>query len=140
MGVGRDLWNQYVIVDNKHDPAGLASLYASDGVYTYPGGRAEGREAIRTFVEMVQRAFPDIALTTTLVIEEGDTFVAEWTWRAAHTGPFALPDGSELAATGRAVEILGVSVGEVKDGEFTILRDYFDNAGWMSAIGLMPGT
>jgi hypothetical protein len=75
-----------------------------------------------------------------LVVENAGRVIAEWKWRATNTGPLALPDGTEMPATGKSVELLGVSVVEVRDGEIAVVRDYFDNAGLMSQLRPMPGT
>ena len=50
MGTGKDLWNEFETLLNKHDWTGAASLFASDAVYVEPAGRHEGREAIRAFL------------------------------------------------------------------------------------------
>ncbi len=42
----------------------------------------KGRKDIQIHVETVQRAFPDINMTTMSVIEEGNTVLGVWTWRA----------------------------------------------------------
>ncbi len=56
----------------------MASLFASDAIYSAPNFRHEGRGAIRAFCENVGSAVSDINIETSLVIEEGDTVVAEW--------------------------------------------------------------
>ena len=141
MGTGKDLWNEVDTLGNKHDWAGVASLFASDAVYSMPRlVVTKGREAIRAFLEAGDKAFPDQTTQTSLVIEEGDIVVAEWTYRGTHTGPLPMPDGTEIPATGKTVELPGVTVAEVRDGKFVSMRDYFDNAAMMTQLGLMPGT
>jgi predicted ester cyclase len=77
-------------------------------------------------------------METSLLIEEGDTVVAEWTTRGTHIGPLAMPDGTQIPATGKTVEIVGVSVVTVKDGKVVSQRDYFDNVAVMSQLRMMP--
>ena len=139
MGVGRDLWNQFEALYGKQDYMGDASLFASDGVHVDPFGRREGREAIGAFLEEGDKPFSDITMETLQLVEEGDTVVAEWVWRATHTGPLPLPDGSEIPPTGKTVELPGVSVMTVREGKVAEQRDYFDNAAMMTQLGLMPG-
>ena len=139
MGVGKDLWIELETRYNKSDLSGAASLYASDAVCVDPTSRYEGRDAIQAYLEVAQRAFPDARYETSRLIEEGDTVVAEWTFRGTQTGPFATPDGSEIPATGKAVETAGVSVVTVRDGQLASARDYFDNVSMMSQLGLLPG-
>ncbi len=140
MGTGKDRWNEYETVYNKLDYSGLASLYAPDAVQVDPNGRHEGRQAIVAYLEEGDKPFSDIRLETSLLIEEGDTVVAEWTWRVTHTGPIAMPDGTEIPATGKTMELPGVSVLTVREGKIASERDYFDQAALMSQLGLMPGS
>jgi steroid delta-isomerase-like uncharacterized protein len=109
-------------------------------VYTDPLGRYEGREAIQDYLEAGARAFPGRSLETTRLIEEGDTAVAEWTFRATHNGPITRLDGPEIPATGKTVEVPGVTVITVRDGKVRSQHDYFDLVGMMTQLGLMPGT
>ena len=140
MGVGKELWYELLAGYNRHDSEGAASLYASDGVYTDPNGRCEGRQAIRAFLEAGDKALPDGMMRTVLVIEEGDVVVAEWTYTGTFTAAMVMPDGTEIPATGKTVEAPGVSVITVRDGKLTNHRDYFDSVTWNTQLGLMPST
>jgi steroid delta-isomerase-like uncharacterized protein len=131
MGVGKDLSIEKQERYNKRDPAGMATLFADDAVFVDSSGRYEGREAILAYLEALFKSFNGW-FEPGLVIEEGDTVVAEWIWRATHAGPIAMPDGSAIPATGRTVEVPGVSVITVKDEKLSSQRDYFDNAAVMT--------
>jgi steroid delta-isomerase-like uncharacterized protein len=139
MGAGKDLWAEVETLLNKHDWQGLALLYASDAVLVDPTGRYEGRDAIRAFMEALEKPFPDGRSETSRLVEEGDTVVAEYTWRCTHTGPLTSPDGTETPATGKTVELPGVAVVTVGNGKIVSERDYVDMASMMSQLGLMPG-
>jgi steroid delta-isomerase-like uncharacterized protein len=138
MGAARDLWNELDLVYSKLDYSGMASLYATGAVHVDAAGRHEGREAIGAYFEDADRPFSGISMETSRVIEEGNSAVAEWTWRATNTGPMPMPDGTEIPATQKPVELPGVSVLTVRDGKIDSQRDYFDNASVMSQLGLMP--
>jgi steroid delta-isomerase-like uncharacterized protein len=138
VGAAKDLWNQFEALTNKHDWSGAASLFATDAVYVSPAGRNEGREAIRAYSEQADRAVPDGVMETSLFVEEGDMVVAEWTFRGTHTGVFAGPNGTEVAATGKALDVAIVSVAMVTDGMFATVRDYYDQLEYMTQLGLMP--
>jgi steroid delta-isomerase-like uncharacterized protein len=140
MGTGKDLWNEFDRLSNEHDWTGVASLYANDGAYCGPGWCEEGPEAIKAYLEGAYRAFPDQTFPVLRVVEEDDSVVAEWIFRCTHTGPMTLPDGTEIPPTGKKVELPVVSVCQITDGKFARLTDYFDNAAFMTQLGLMPGT
>jgi hypothetical protein len=50
--------------------------------------------------------------------------VAEWTWQATHAAPYPPPDGSEIPATGKTIEMAGVSVLTVRDGKLASQHEY----------------
>ena len=129
---------EYEAVDNKLDSTALASLFAIDGVYIEPGGHHEGREAFRVLAATTHRAFPNMKIEASVVVEDGGTAIAEWRWRGTQTGPLTTPDGTEMPPTGRTSDFPGVSVIEVGDGKIVAMRDYWDNAAMMSQLGLMP--
>jgi steroid delta-isomerase-like uncharacterized protein len=139
MGIGKDVWAELEALANKHDVAGAASLYASDAVLVDPTGRHVGRDAIQALFEALVRPFPDGRIETTQVVEEGDTVVAEQIWRGTNTGPLTMPDGTEIPATGKTVELPLVGVMTLRDGQIVSERDYVDMAAMMSQLGLMPG-
>ena len=140
MGTGKDLWNEFETLYNKQDYKGLASLYAEDALYVTPDGRREGPEAIEAYLEETDKPFSDIRLETSQVIEEGDNVVAEWAWRATHTGPLVMPDGKEIAPAGKTVELAVATVAQFRGGLFVNMREYLDMVQLMTQLGLMPST
>jgi ketosteroid isomerase-like protein len=129
VGRGKDLWNQFETRLVKHDLEGLLSVFAIDAVYSAPNFRNEGRAAIGAFFDAVVKAFSNPQVDTSLVVEEGDTVVAEWTqWthRDTQTGVFVMLDGTETPASGSSLEIPAVTVAHVRDGKFVTTREYFD--------------
>jgi steroid delta-isomerase-like uncharacterized protein len=140
MGTGKRLWRRGELATNKQDYPAMAALYTPEAVYvrlSHPAVR--GREAIQAYLEEADKPFSDIRLETSVLIEERNIVTAEWTWRATHTAPLALSGEAEVPATGKTVEIFGVSVCEIADGKFAGQRDYYDSAVMMAQMGLMPG-
>jgi ketosteroid isomerase-like protein len=140
MGAGKDLWDEIVTRFCNQDWAGVASFFTTDAIFIDPTGRYEGREAIQAYLEKADEPFSDGRMETSRVVQEGDTVVAEWTGWATNTGPLVLPDGTEIPATGKTIEVSGVSVLTVRDGKFATERDYFDGAALMSHLGLLPSS
>jgi steroid delta-isomerase-like uncharacterized protein len=118
----------------------VASFYASDAVFADPINHHEGRKAIGAFFEEADKPFSDIRFEVAQLIEEGNLLVAEWVWQATNTGPLTMPDGTEIPATHKPVELPGVSIVSVRDGKIASHRDYFDSASVMSQLGLIPST
>ena len=77
-------------------------------------------------------------MTIDVIVEQGDTIAAEWTWAGTHTGPLVLPDGTELSATGKRVEGKGVDVAQVRGGKAAVLHQYWDNMAVARQLSLVP--
>ena len=78
-------------------------------------------------------AFPDLSFTVGRRIAKGDLVAEEWTLRGTHRGEFL-----GIPATGRSVNIQGMSMVEMRDGRFLTDCFYFDGAGAMRQLGLLP--
>jgi hypothetical protein len=66
--------------------------------------------------------------------------VAEYTFRAVHTGALPMPDGTVVPPSGNIHSIPCVTIGEFRDGKFLAMRDYFDLMTSLTQLGLLPGT
>ena len=95
---------------NAGDLDGVMDLYADDSVQGMPDGAFEGRAAIRERLAHELEGIPEVTHTVVSFIEQGDAFADEWTFVGTHTGPFTLPDGTELPPTGKRVEVTGMEV------------------------------
>ena len=136
MSANTQLLERYVELYNAGDLDGVMDLYAENAVQIMPEGTFEGRDAIRERLQRDLVACPDIAWTVLSFVEQGDAFADEWSFVATHTGPFQLPDGSELPATGRRVELRGMELVEVRDGKIVVDNLYYDNSAVMAQLGL----
>ena len=136
MGTGQDLWRRTEELMNNHEyEAAVELMYAKDAVLVMSSTRVEGANAIREFMDEFTKAFPDGKLTTSLVVEEGDWLVVEYTFEGTHTGPLAMPDGAEIPPTGKSVTTPLVSVFDMRNGKATEERMYVDNALLMEQLG-----
>jgi steroid delta-isomerase-like uncharacterized protein len=117
---------------NARDGRKVAEAFTEDGVrieYAKPGARLEGREAIAGQAAAYMTAVPDCVLDVRGMEVDDDRAVLEWTYRGNHTG-----DIPGLAATGRRVDLPGVSVYRLQDGRIAEERVYWDAA---TLYGLM---
>ena len=139
MSANRQLLDRYVERYNAGDLDAVMELYAEDAVQIMPEGTFEGRSAIRERLARDLVACPDIAWTVLSFVEQGDSFADEWTFEGTHTGPFPLPDGTELPPTGRRVEIRGMELVQMRDGRIVVDNLYYDNLASLVQLGLIPG-
>ena len=87
---------------NNHDATMMAKLYTEDAILVMSGEPEpiRGRKAIEKNHVALFRAFPDMKIEFTLVLESGNYIVFEQIVRGTHKGPFPTPAG-DLPATGR---------------------------------------
>jgi steroid delta-isomerase-like uncharacterized protein len=137
MSANSELLERYVELYNAGDLDGVMDLYAEDAVQLMPEGLFEGRAAIR---ERLARDLDacDIVWTVESYVEQGDSFADEWSFVATHTGPFLLPDGTELPASGKQVALRGMEFVQVRDGKIVVDNLYYDNLAVMTQLGLVP--
>jgi ketosteroid isomerase-like protein len=138
MELYRGVLERYVELYNAGDLDGVMDLYAEDSVQLMPDGLFQGRRAIKDRLAKELDAFSDIAHRYTSYVEEGDAFADEWVFVGTHTGPLVLPDGSELAATGKRVEMPGMEYVKMRDGKIVVDNLYYDNLAVAAQFGLLP--
>jgi len=73
-----------------------------------------------------------------LLLEQGDTIAAEWTWAATNTGPLTLRDGTQLPPTGKRIKITGIELAQLRDGKISAHRMYGDGMAIAQQLGLLP--
>jgi predicted ester cyclase len=134
----RDAYEQAIGFYNAGDMDGLANTYTEDAVYVSPNGTTQGRAVIREQWSREKTAFPDRRVTIDLIIEQGDTLAAELTWTGTHTGPLVLPDGTEMAPTGKRVENRAMDLVQTRDGKAAMQHQYWDNMAYARQLGLVP--
>ncbi len=138
MEANRALLERYVELYNAGDLEACMELYAEDAVQWMHDGLFAGVDAVQERLARDLTAFPAAKYVVESFVEDGDTFADEWTFTGTNTGPFRLPDGSEVPATGRPVEIKGMELVEVRDGKIVVDNLYYDFMAAVSQLGLVP--
>jgi steroid delta-isomerase-like uncharacterized protein len=134
----RELLEHYVERYNAGDLDACIDLYAENASQRMHDGIFEGPDAIRDRLARDLDAFADAHYVVESFVEEGDSFADEWTFTGTHTGPFRLPDASEIPATGKRVEIKGMELVEVRDGKIVVDNLYYDFMASLIQLGLVP--
>jgi steroid delta-isomerase-like uncharacterized protein len=138
MGANRSLLDRCVELYNAGDLDAYMDLYAEDAVQTMPDGTFEGRSTIRERMARELAACPDMHFSLGGFVEQGDSFADEFTFAGTHTGPFPLPDGTQLPPTGKRVEIKGMEFVQVRDGKIVLDNLYWDSMAVLDQLGLVP--
>lgn len=134
----KKLLDDYVDCYNAGDLDGIMAMYAEDAVQWMPDGIFTGRDAIRERLERELASFSDINWGLKSYVEEDDAFADEWFFEGTHTGPFLLPDGSVLPATGKRVRLDGMELVKMRDGAIVVDNLYYDNLSVAAQLGLVP--
>src|SRR5262245_64610054 len=138
MSANRQLLDRYVELYNAGDLDGVIDLYAEDSVQLMPDGIFEGRSTIQRRLAQELTAFTDVRHTVLSFFEEGGLFGDEWLFEGTHTGPFVLPDGTEIPPTGKRVEIRGMELVEVRDGKIVANNLYYDLLDALVQLDVVP--
>jgi len=138
MDANHKLLDYYVERYNAGDLDACMELYAEDAVQRMHDGVFEGEDAIRARLAQDLDAFADARYVVDSFFAEGDRFADEWTFTGTNTGPLRLPDGTEIPATGKRVEIKGMEYVEVRDGKIVVDNLYYDFMAAVVQLGLVP--
>jgi len=121
-------------MDNR-DPAGIAAHWREDGVDDMvPVGLLRGREEIRSFFETMFAAMPDARTTVTRLVAGEQSCAVEWRIEGTFEGAAYMG----IEPTGKHIEVRGMDLFEVEDGEIVSNTGYFDGASFARQIGMLP--
>jgi steroid delta-isomerase-like uncharacterized protein len=119
----------------NRDTTAMARHWRPDGVDDLvPLGPLRGTDEIVAFFRDLFQAVPDIETTVTRVVAGETQAAVEWRMSGHFTGgPFQGVD-----PTGRRVEIRGLDLLEIEDGQIVGNTAYYDGMTFARQIGLMP--
>lgn len=131
---------EYVNAINERDPTGFAALFAVDAVLHDPflPEPTRGRDGIRSMVEGILRAFPDMTWKPVGdPIDAGGRAAAVVAVQGTNDGPLATPAG-EMPPTGKTIAYEAAVLWTVdSDGLIAEERSYFDATGVAAQLGLI---
>src|SRR6266511_1406046 len=121
-------------MDNR-DAAAMAAHWREDGVEdAVPVGLLRGRGELRDFFDSMFAAMPDARTTVTRLVAGEQSCAVEWRLEGTFDGaPYM-----GIEPTGKHVEIRGLDLLELEDGELESNTAYFDGAGFARQIGMLP--
>lgn len=102
-----------------HDNARPAPLIGQDGVKESAAG--------------YRAAFPDLAISISEQIAEGDRVVTRWEAQGTHEGDFF-----GVSATGKQVTVTGITVDRYADGQLIEGWTNWDTLGLLQQVGAVP--
>lgn len=117
---------------NEGNEAAIDAYLAEDTTGNDPDF-GTGRDAFRDQWARWRAAFPDLRFAVEDVVAEGDKVVSRWTLTGTHRGEFM-----GIPATGRRVEVTGMSLDLIRDGRIVSGFDSWDALGLRQQLGTIP--
>jgi len=127
------LFNRRAECWRRRDAAALAADHSPDGVVVSPtGGVLEGREEIERIYRIWFTAFPDLELSNTDILIDGDRVVLLFTLSGTHSGDFF-----GLRASGRHLDATCAFVYTLSNGLIAQERRVLDFTGVLVQVGVL---
>lgn len=112
----------------------LSTLFTDDVVGWSPYATVSGLTALADLATLRDIAFSNVVLSFRGLDEVGNKAFAEWVIDADHTGPLVLSEDAALEASGKHVQLAGVTVADFRDGKIRSYRTYFDDISLIEQI------
>jgi len=112
----------------------LGTVFTDDVVGWSPYATVSGLAALAGLSALREVAFSNVVIVLRGLDEVGNKAFAEWLVEADHTGPLVLAEDAVLDATGRHVQLAGVTVADFREGKIRSFRTYFDDISLIEQI------
>lgn len=91
-----------------------------------------GIDAFKAYYQNYLTGFSDISFTIHDAFGQGDKIVKHWNFKGKHTGDFF-----GIPATGKSVDVDGVTLVKMKNGRIAREQDFLDNMAFFGQLGLL---
>ncbi len=92
-----------------------------------------GIKGFKEYYQNYLTGFSDVKFTIVDAFGQGDKIVKHWNFKGKHTGDFF-----GIPATGKDVNVDGVTLVKMKDGKIAQEQDFLDNLAFMQQLGIIP--
>jgi len=117
---------------NKHNIDAFEKYYSTDFIVHFADGDLNV-EQYKGLCQAYFAAFPDMHVTTDLLVAEGDKVTKVWTVNGTSKGDFM-----GILATGKPIVLKGIEVFRIADGKIAELWVSMDNLGMLQQLGVIP--
>ncbi len=124
-------WNE--IINNGDIDLINASNFTDDITLVTSPENIVGIDNFKAYYQNFITGFSDIKFTVIQVFGQDDNIVKHWNFKGNHTGDFF-----GIPATGKPVDINGVTLVKMKDGKIAQEEDFMDNMVFLQQLGLLP--
>lgn len=117
---------------NKANIFAFEKYYSDDFIMHFPDGD-QNVEQYKGLCQAYFSAFPDLHITTDLLVAEGEKVTKVWTANCTHKGDFL-----GIPVTGKKIVVKGIEVFRIVDGKIKEIWAIMDNLGMMQQLGVIP--
>jgi steroid delta-isomerase-like uncharacterized protein len=124
-----EIWNQRKL-------AVIDELVAANTVLhdpSVPGGKVNGTQGYKQFVEIYLAAFPDIHFTINDQFADGDMVATRWTGDGTHKGALM-----GIPATNKRAAVTGITIDRYQNGKAVESWTNYDTLGMFQQLGVVP--
>ncbi|RZJ69143.1 ester cyclase [Flavobacterium sp.] len=108
-------------------------MFEKDVVLVTSPENIKGIEAFKAYYNNYLVGFSDVKFTIIDAYGQDDRIVKHWRFEGKHTGLFF-----GIPATGKSVDIEGVTLVKMKNGKIAQEQDFVDNLEFMNQLGIIP--
>jgi steroid delta-isomerase-like uncharacterized protein len=98
-----------------------------------PGGKFEGPQGYKQFVEIYRTAFPDVHFTIDDQIADGDKVVTRWSATGTQKGALM-----GIPPTNKRSTVTGMDIGRFENGKLVESWASYDMLGMLQQLGVVP--
>ncbi|MFD2290374.1 ester cyclase [Mariniflexile gromovii] len=124
-----DTWDQIVndgnldLINNTNFTKDITMVSSPENIV--------GIDNFKAYYQNFITGFSDIKFTVIDIFGQDDKIVKHWNFKGKHTGDFF-----GIPATGKSVDIEGVTIAKMKHGKIAQEQDFMDNTVFMQQLGL----
>ncbi len=92
-----------------------------------------GIQGFKDYYQNYLTGFSEVTFTIVDAFGQGDKIVKHWNFKGKHTGDFF-----GIPATGKEVNVDGVTIVKMNNGKIAQEQDFMDNLEFMQQLGIIP--
>jgi len=124
------VWDDII---NKREIDKINETYFDENITLISPDNVVGIEGFKEYYQNYLTGFSEITFTLVSVFGQGDNIVKHWNFKGTHTGVFF-----GIPASGKEVDIDGVTLVKMKGGRIAQEQDFMDNLSFYQQLGLIP--
>ena len=137
MGEAADVMRRELAAFDAQDWNEVMAVFSPDCKAEVPAAHLVGADQVLALFSALWEAFPDMRVTATNEVEDGQVVAVQARATGTHRGTLRTP-GGDIPPTGRRVDFPVAEYCEVRGGQIASLRVVFDRLTLLEQLGVAP--